>query len=146
VKDCKDTTDCSGRRDFLVKAAFLTGGLALTLSGASSVFGKPFENVVIKIDAASPLNKVGGSAVVNSSQGKIIVVRTGETSFVAYSAVCTHKGTTIDYVAGENKFVCPNHGSKFSAADGSVANGPARTALASYPASAKASDVTVTVG
>jgi hypothetical protein len=35
--DCEKIADCSGRREFLVKSAFIAGGLVLTLSGAASV-------------------------------------------------------------------------------------------------------------
>ena len=88
----------------------MAGGLALTLSGAGSVFGKAFEDVVVPIDDKSPLNKVGGSAVVDSAAGKIVVLRTGESAFVAYSAKCTHKGGTVAYDAAKKQFVCPKHG------------------------------------
>jgi Rieske Fe-S protein len=47
---------------------------------------------------------------------------------VAFSATCTHQGTTVG--AGEGlTLTCPNHGSQFDASDGSVVNGPATSAL-----------------
>ena len=78
MKDCNKKIDCSGRREFLVKAAFLAGGVVLTLSGAASAIGTPFEDVVVPIDEKSPLNKVGGSITVDSTVGKIVILRTGE--------------------------------------------------------------------
>lgn len=146
MKSCNETSDCSGRREFLVKAAFLTGGLVLTLSGVSSAFGKTGDDVVVNIDAASPLNKVGGSVVVDSPAGKIIILRTGDAAFVAFSAKCTHRGGTVAYDEAKKHFVCPKHGSEFDASNGSVAKGPARNPLAEYNASGSSASVTVKVG
>ena len=148
MKDCNEIADCAGRREFLVKSAFIVGGLVLTLSGAASalnIFGDGGD-VVVLIDDKSPLNKVGGSLVIDSSKGKIIILRTGDESFVAFSAKCTHRGTTIGYDSTKKRFVCPNHGSKFDIADGSVLGGPADDPLAKYPAKGTAASVTVTVG
>lgn len=146
MKDCNEVVDCSGRREFLVKAAFIAGGLALTLSGAGKLLGNTFEDVVVAIDEKSPLNKVGGSAVVAGPAGKIIILRTGETTFVAYSAKCTHKGTVLNYNAAKKEFVCPNHGSTFDTATGNPTGGPADDPLPSYKATGTATSVTVKVG
>ncbi len=145
VKDCNRTSDCRGRREFLVKTAGLAGGLVLTLSGFGSAFGNTFADVTVTIDSASPLNKVGGSVVVDSSAGKIIIARTGDATFIAYSAKCTHKGGLVEFDAASKQFVCPKHGSKFDAANGNVTDGPADTKLASFPANGTASSVTITV-
>lgn len=146
MKDCNEIADCSGRREFLVKAAFMVGGLALTVSGASSAFGKAFEDVVIPIDEASPLNKVGGSAVVDSSAGKIIILRTGDAAFVAYSAKCTHKGGIVSYDAAKKQFTCPKHSSSFDPANGNPTGGPAEDPLKSYKTNGTKTSVTVAVG
>ncbi len=148
MKDCNEIADCLGRREFLIKSALVAGGLVLTLSGvakASSLLS-PFADVVVAIDAKSPLNKVGGSTIVGSTAGKIIILRTGDESFVAFSAKCTHKGTTVQYDAAKKQFVCPNHGSRFDTSDGKVLEGPADNPLPSYPAKGTATSVTVTVG
>ena len=42
--------------------------------------------------------------------------------FRAFSAVCTHAGCSVDISGGE--FVCPCHGGRYSASDGSVLAGP----------------------
>lgn len=145
MKDCNKNADCSGRREFLVKAAGLAGGLVLTISGIGSAFGESFADVTVNIDSASPLNKIGGSVIVDSSAGKIIIARTGEAEFIAYSAKCTHKGGLMEYDAAGKQFVCPKHGSKFDAANGNVTDGPADTKLPSFKATGTASSVTVTV-
>jgi cytochrome b6-f complex iron-sulfur subunit len=146
MKSCDEKVDCSGRREFLVKAAFLTGGLVLTLSGVSSAFGKRGDDVVVNIDAVSPLNKVGGSVVVDSPAGKVIILRTGDATFVAFAAKCTHRGGTVDYDAAKKHFVCPKHGSEFDASNGEVANGPAKKPLTEYKANGSSASVTVKVG
>ena len=146
MKDCNDVVDCTGRREFLVKTAMLAGGLVLTLSAPLLGAAAAFEDVVVPIDDKSPLNKVGGSKVVVSSAGKIIIVRTGDASFVAFSAKCTHKGTTVGYDAASKQFVCPNHGSEFDGATGNVTQGPADNPLPSYPAKGTSTSVTVAVG
>lgn len=145
MKDCNEIVDCAGRREFLVKAAFMAGGLALTLSGAGKMLGNTFEDLVVEIDENSPLNKIGGSTVVTSAAGKLIIVRTGETSFVAYSARCTHKGGTLKYDAEKKSFVCPSHGSTFDASNGSRTGGPAEDPLASYRATGSAKSVSIRV-
>ena len=146
MKDCDESVDCSCRREFLAKAAFLTGGLVLTLSGVNKVLGRSFEEVTVTIIDASPLAKVGGSDVVDSSAGKIIILRTGETTFVAYSDRCTHKGGIVEYDAASKQFVCPKHGSKFQSATGAVAQGPANDPLKPYGAKGDKGSVVVNIG
>ena len=146
MKDCNKIPDCSGRREFLIKTAGLAGGLVLTLSGIGSALGRSFADVTVNIDSTSPLSKVGGAVVVNSSAGKIIIARTGETAFIAYSAKCTHKGGIVEYDAAGKQFICPKHGSKFDSANGNVTAGSADSKLPSFPANGTASTVTVTVG
>ncbi|MGB2752556.1 MAG: Rieske (2Fe-2S) protein [Pyrinomonadaceae bacterium] len=145
MKDCNKSSDCSGRREFLVKTAGLAGGFVLTLSGIGSALGRSFADVTVNIDSSSPLNKVGGSVIVDSSAGKIIIARTGEATYIAYSAKCTHKGGIVEYDAAGKQFVCPKHGSKFDSATGNVTAGPADSKLPSFPANGTASTVTVTV-
>ena len=133
-----------GRREFLVKAGLVAGATVLTVSSVGVGFGAArFEDVIVPIAADGPLAKVGGSQILASSAGKIIVIRSGELKFAAFSARCTHKGTLLNYDGKQLK--CPNHGSKFSAEDGSVLGGPADTPVNSYPVKPGDGSVTVTV-
>jgi Rieske Fe-S protein len=54
---------------------------------------------------------------------------------LVYSAVCTHRGCTLDSWKGEERhFRCPCHLSEFNAlSEGSVRGGPAKTPLAMVP-------------
>lgn len=51
-----------------------------------------------------------------------IVIRQGDGSLSAFSAVCTHAGCTIGYQGGE--LVCPCHGGIYNARTGAVEGGP----------------------
>ena len=132
TEKCNETEKkCSGRREFLVSASALAGGLVLSLANvreASAEIKGPVAETVIKLDEKSPLNKVGGSQTVETPAGKVIVARTGEGTFVAVSAVCTHKGATLGYDEKSSLFVCPSHGSRYGL-DGSNAKGPAKNPL-----------------
>ena len=128
-KNCDETEKkCSGRREFLVSASAIAGGLALSLANVKGVSAAPAAETVIKLDEASPLNKVGGSQTVDTAAGKVIIARTGDATFSAVSAACTHKGATLTYDDKTKQFACPSHGSRFNG-DGSVAKGPAKTAV-----------------
>jgi cytochrome b6-f complex iron-sulfur subunit len=59
----------------------------------------------------------------------------------AFNATCTHRPCTVDYQSSE--IYCPCHGATFSASNGSVTRGPARTALGEYGVMVQGSDVYV---
>lgn len=85
------------------------------------------------------LNTAGGSKVVQS----VLVANTGS-AFIALSSVCTHQGCTVAYVHGAGNVQCPCHGSVF-ATTGAVTNGPAASALTSYPVSKNGSVLTISL-
>ena len=68
----------------------------------------------------------------------LVHLESGE--FVAYSAVCTHQGCTVDYSDGN--LACPCHGSVFDPArGGAVVNGPAQQPLPEIPVEAQNGEV-----
>jgi len=131
---------CNDRRNFLISATATAGGVLLTLAGARSASAatestKPVadDSVVIKLDDKSPLSKVGGSDTVDTKDGKVIVVRTGDATFAAYSAICTHKGGPIKYDTDKKQLMCPWHNSRFDMT-GNPVGGPAKAPLTSFNA------------
>ena len=72
------------------------------------------------------------------------MAHTNSDTFIAVSSACTHEGTTIDYRAGSNDFLCSNHQSEFTAT-GAVQKGPATKALTKYNTSYDATAKTVRV-
>src|SRR5262245_895452 len=81
----------------------------------------------VTIDASSPLNTVGGAALVRTSVRDLLVARTAQDTFTAHTAICTHESCTITGFQS-SVFVCPCHGSRFNTA-GDVVNGPATRPL-----------------
>lgn len=66
----------------------------------------------------------GGGKVI----GDVVVTQPKAGEFKAYSSKCTHQGCAVKDVI-DGTINCPCHGSKFSAADGSVTVGPATSPL-----------------
>ena len=147
MKDCNDLGACMGRREFLVKTGFTAGSVVLTISALGSAgFGAVFEDVTVTIGQDSPLAKVGGFQIVDSSAGKLIVIHADADKFDALSAKCTHRGGIVEYDAEAKQIRCPKHGSRFDPADGSVVKGPADTPLPTYPANVSGQTITIKAG
>jgi Rieske Fe-S protein len=70
---------------------------------------------------------VGGGLVVSAEQ--VVVTQPTAGEFKAFTSICTHQGCEVSRVES-GVISCPCHGSRFSAADGSVARGPAAAPLA----------------
>jgi cytochrome b6-f complex iron-sulfur subunit len=105
-----------------------SSGSAPQLSSVSgSVSGRV---VTVNIDSASPLATVGGAATTQTSLGTFLIARTGQDSFTALTAICTHEQCTVSGFAS-SRFVCPCHGSQYSTS-GAVVQGPATRSLTSY--------------
>ncbi len=75
----------------------------------------------------SALKNVGGFAY----SGDILIIRTGTSTYVALTKVCTHQSCTVAYNSSSSKIECPCHGSMFSTS-GSVLQGPATNSLKTY--------------
>jgi Rieske Fe-S protein len=83
---------------------------------------------------------VGGGVVIPDKQ--VVVTQPTSGTFKAFSAVCTHQGCLVSTVA-DGSIDCPCHGSKFSATDGSVQQGPASSPLAAVNVSVSGGQVTL---
>jgi thiosulfate dehydrogenase (quinone) large subunit len=61
------------------------------------------------------------------------VVHPSSNSFVAFSAVCTHAGCTVQFDSSNMQFICPCHGGTYDAKTGRVLAGPPPSPLPSIP-------------
>jgi nitrite reductase/ring-hydroxylating ferredoxin subunit len=82
-----------------------------------------------------------GSAVKFKDSGNpAFLVHLDNGDFVAYSAICTHQGCTVDYKDGN--LACPCHGSVFDPANGAaVVAGPAPSPLPEIPVKVEGGEV-----
>lgn len=112
-----------------------------TDSDNGEVGGGGTNNIVVDLGLAaySALGTLGGSA----NKGNIIIIRTGDTSYIALSNVCTHQQCTVGYNHGTTELICPCHGSKFSTS-GAVTNGPAPSSLKKYNVTKDGNILTIT--
>jgi Rieske Fe-S protein len=83
---------------------------------------------------------VGGGVVL--ADQKLVVTQPAAGEFKAFSALCTHKGCPVKDVA-DGTITCPCHGSKFSAADGSVTAGPATKPLEAKEVTVEGDSITL---
>lgn len=99
----------------------------------STVQGSLSGNILtVDIGSSSPLSKSNSAALINYSNGHLLVDRTSQSNFNALSAICPHQGCLINgYDSGNNQFVCTCHGSKFDTS-GHVVQGPANSNLNKY--------------
>ena len=116
-----------------------SGSTTLPTINASAAAG----TLTLTIDAASPLAAVGSAALVQSTAGNALVSRTAQDSFTALTAVCTHEACTVTSVSGQI-YVCPCHGSQFSATGG-VVKGPATSPLRQFSTRFAGNVLTVTL-
>jgi nitrite reductase/ring-hydroxylating ferredoxin subunit len=115
----------------LAGAGFIAAALAACGDGDDTSGSGDSENNVTAtttdgatiLSATSEIPVAGGVVVTLASGAPVAVVQPVEGTFKAFSAVCTHQGTTIG-AAKDGQMVCPNHGSTFSAEDGTVLKGP----------------------
>jgi len=149
------------RRNFLSAmtvggAWFLCGGIVLPLlNGCTEEETNPVnftpatDDPVLDLTKETALQTIGGAVkkrIPSVNNGRtIIIVRTGDMTFTALSAQCTHEGTEVGLPSG-NVIVCPNHGSRFNPSTGSVVQGPAGTSLTTFPTHYDPDKNTVTIG
>jgi Rieske Fe-S protein len=111
------------RREFIVRSLVVAAGAACAgplALGADPAAGPPAGT---KVDIG-PASAYAGDGVYGKFRGQgFFVVRHGA-DLSAVSAVCTHRGATLDSQA-DGTFKCSRHGSRFDAA-GHVTRGPAR--------------------
>lgn len=128
------------RLEFIKKFAY-SGSILLTAPAIFSACSSDDDDFVaeepnlptggLTIDLTSNtyanLGSVGGYVY----EGNILIFRTGESTYLALSKICTHQGCTVAYNHSDGNILCPCHSSRFTTA-GAVLNGPATTSLKTY--------------
>jgi Rieske Fe-S protein len=72
-----------------------------------------------------------GYKIVRFGSEPVIVVRTSETEFRAFSAVCTHLACIVEYSRGRREITCNCHNARFNL-QGQVVGGPPPRPLAPF--------------
>jgi Rieske Fe-S protein len=113
------------RRDVL-KAGAVTGALAVVGVSVSSCANETA--MTMSADSITTADiPVGGGVVV--AEPPVVLTQPTAGEIKAFTSICPHQGCKVSEVSN-NEIYCPCHGSKFSALDGSVIQGPATEGLA----------------
>jgi thiosulfate dehydrogenase [quinone] large subunit len=103
---------------------------ATTGSGSSSTTG----GTATIAEVSQVSTNSAASFTVPASGDPGVLVRLSSGNFVAFDAVCTHAGCTVQYDPSSQMLLCPCHGAAFDPAHGAaVVQGPAPTPLISVP-------------
>ncbi|MDD2857634.1 MAG: Rieske (2Fe-2S) protein [Candidatus Nanopelagicales bacterium] len=81
---------------------------------------------------------VGGGVVISTPP--IVVTQPKAGQVQGFTAICPHAGCLVATVE-RDEIICPCHGSRFSAVDGSVIQGPAEQGLAAAAVSVQGANV-----
>jgi len=108
----------AGRRDFLKKAAIVSGGLILSsqLTGC----GKPEEPEML-VGSLADL-KAKGQLSPKFNDNRLFCTLRGE-EIVIFNLTCRHKKCTVKWEPGVREFHCPCHEGKYNS-EGKVVGGP----------------------
>lgn len=106
-----------GRRDFMQAIGWMSfiGFLTIVIVGAvRAMFPRVIYERPPVFKAGFPNEYLPG--IVNEKykdEERVWIIRQDDGSFIAILAICTHLGCTPRWLASENKFKCPCHGSGF---------------------------------
>jgi Rieske Fe-S protein len=126
------------RRTLLIGSLAAGGLLTACASGpSSSTGGEPVPGAEITPTSEVPV----GGGVVNVDLA-VVVTQPAAGDYKAFTAVCPHEGCLVSSVQA-NEILCACHGSRFSAVDGSVINGPATEGLAAAKVAVEGDAVTL---
>jgi len=136
----------TSRREFIATsaasavAALLVAACGGGTQGSSGITGPVSFSVLVSNYPA--LANVGGIAQVDSGGAPIAAVRTGASTFAAFSLICPHFGCTVGI--NGSAFRCPCHGAQF-ASTGTWIGGQRTTNLAAYGTSYDATTDELTI-
>jgi Rieske Fe-S protein len=112
-------------------------------SGPTAPATLPTGGLILKLSDYPALATVGAIVRVDTASGPLAVVHGGATTYMAFSMICPHQGTTIN-IQGSG-FVCPNHGARFDAS-GTWTGGQATSNLAAFTVLLDATAGTLNIG
>jgi Rieske Fe-S protein len=123
----------------------ITGGVVVAAAAVTAACGSSASTAATSAAAAATTLKtsdvpVGGGKILTDA--KVVVTQPTAGTYKAFTAVCTHQGCVVASVAN-GTISCACHGSAFSAADGSVKNGPASAPLAAVPVTVAGDTITL---
>jgi nitrite reductase/ring-hydroxylating ferredoxin subunit len=123
---------CGGGNDGLTTSDGSSGPGSQTPGGSSGGAGP------LVATSKVPVN---GGVILDTR--KIVVTQPTAGTFKAFTAVCTHEACLVGSVK-DGVISCPCHGSAYSAADGSVQNGPATRPLKEFAVTVQDGEVVET--
>lgn len=145
--------DCLSRREFLTRGTLVMAGAAALGACGDGQFGPTAVTpsggaLSIKVSTIPALATVGQLALVPPMSARIAVKRTGASSFLAVTTICTHQQCETNIVGASLE--CPCHGSRFDS-DGKVTRQPqgssgSATDLRTYATRYDAATDTLTIG
>lgn len=126
----------TSRREFIATSAAsaVAAILLAACGGASGATGINSGPVTFTVDVSKypALASIGGIARVDNGGNPIAAVRTGASTFAAFSLICPHFGCTVGI--NGSAFLCPCHGAQF-ASTGAWIGGQRTTSLSAYSTS-----------
>ncbi|MFC1541323.1 ubiquinol-cytochrome c reductase iron-sulfur subunit [Candidatus Latescibacterota bacterium] len=140
----KKSVSLEKRREILRKGASLLGISLCTTAVSTIIPGCESDTLktsdefeIFALSTEKELSDIGGAikkTFGHHNGGRpVIIVRLGETDFVAFTSVCTHLQTEINLPTDEMQNLrCPNHGSVFSSTTGEVVSGFANAPLQKF--------------
>lgn len=117
---------------------------AATSGATSNGPGATGSNVIAQV-ANVPENSAA-TFTIPSTGDPGVLTHLSNGNFVAFDAVCTHAGCTVQYDSSSKLLLCPCHGAAFDPAQGAaVVQGPAPTPLTAVPISVNQSTGAITL-
>jgi len=125
----------------------LIGASLLAAAGGylikDKLFTHPISGPKTPIASTSEI-KIGGSKLFQYPEAQpCILIRLGETEYVAYSQSCTHLMCPVHYEGETQQIVCPCHSGYFDAKTGNVLAGPPPRPLPRYKVSIQGEQIIV---
>jgi Rieske Fe-S protein len=142
---CAEKAGTSRREFIAASAASAVAALLVAACGGGAGGGAAITGPVslsVQVSNYPALANVGGIAEVDNGGTPVAAVRTGASTFAAFSLICPHFGCTVGI--NGSAFLCPCHGAQF-ASTGRWIGGQQTTNLTSLGASYNATTGVLTI-